>query len=165
MFSQSRSINTCKIYRHNCVPDYLRRWSGRPDHNQITMRLLIVYTHLKCLAQSECGQDQDKGRMLEPVINGAPVSLTLPLSPTLSLHLGSTTTDYQVQGRSAEMSKRSKTVYNDNPWSELKELQLTSGQIYLDPSAKTHLAADRLTYSLVCQIQIVLVTAKASASK
>ena len=48
------------------VPDYLWRWSGRADHNQITMHLLIVYT---CLKMWECGQYQEKGQMLEPGIN------------------------------------------------------------------------------------------------
>lgn len=78
------------ISRHiqtQCVPDYLWRWSGRSDHNLITMCLLIIHNCLNIWAPSECGQYQDKGRMLEPVINGAPVSLTLPLSLSLPLSL------------------------------------------------------------------------------
>ena len=59
-----------KDIQTQCILDYLRRWSGRSDHNQITMLLLINYTYLKMWAQSECGQYQDKGHMLESSING-----------------------------------------------------------------------------------------------
>jgi hypothetical protein len=38
------------------------------------MFLLIVFTCLKMWAQSECGQDQDKGSMLEPGINRASIT-------------------------------------------------------------------------------------------
>ena len=42
-----------------------------PDHNQTAMHVLVVYTCLKMWAQSECGQDHEKGCMLEPGINVA----------------------------------------------------------------------------------------------
>ena len=51
--------------------DYL---NGRCDHNQTTMRILIVYTCPKMWAQSDCGQDLNKGRMLAPGIKRAPDS-------------------------------------------------------------------------------------------
>lgn len=54
-----------------CISDYFRRWSGRYNHNQITMRLLLTSVDNQMWAQSEYGQDQDIGRMLEPGINRA----------------------------------------------------------------------------------------------
>jgi hypothetical protein len=59
LVSLSRSVYTCNTS------------GGGHDYNQITMCLLIVYTCLKLWAQSQCGKDQDKGRKLEPGINGA----------------------------------------------------------------------------------------------
>lgn len=59
---QSVQIRLHRYFQTQRVPDYLRSWSGRFDHNQITdHNLIIVYTCLKMWAQSKCGQDQDEG--------------------------------------------------------------------------------------------------------
>jgi hypothetical protein len=56
-------LSTLVRYPDTMHPDYLWNWSGKSDHNKITMSLYNVYTWQKIWAQSECGKDQGKGHM------------------------------------------------------------------------------------------------------
>lgn len=57
-----------------CMPDNRWRCSGRSDHNQMSFNHL----HLSENVVTKCGQDQDKGHMYAPGINGAFISLCPP---------------------------------------------------------------------------------------
>ena len=61
MVSLSSSVYMCKDAQTQCVPDYLMRWAGRSDHNQITMCLLHIYTCLIMWLQSEFAPGHKRG--------------------------------------------------------------------------------------------------------